>query len=190
LGGFAQEKIFALQSLDWESVSFTFFSKYMTAETFLKCARSAQSTLTKHAGESLTPPINIERIAEALGFHVVRIHSALDEFSGLVSPKHKLIGVNGNHHLHRQRFTVAHEVGHIILRHPPESLCTTREIAEYDTEADVCASELLIPVQLIAPHLIALRATAKSTLSKLFDVSEEAMTMKIQHLEQFRVAMK
>ncbi len=155
-------------------------------EIFIRCVRAAQGTLHKHAPKPLLAPIDIERIAAAFGFAVVRIHSAGDELSGLVSPKHKLIGVNGNHHTHRQRFTVAHEIGHILLSHPPESRCTAKEIAEYNREADICASELLIPTQLLAPHLLETRTTSACTLSKLFCVSEEAMALKIKRIENYR----
>ncbi len=162
----------------------------LSPEIFVKCVRAAQAALAKHAREPLTAPVDIECVAARFGFQVVRIHSASDAFSGLVSPKHKLIGVNGNHHSHRQRFTVAHELGHIVLSHPPESRCTTEEIAEYNREADVCASELLIPTQLLAPHLFESRTTATSTLSKLFDVSEEAMSLKIQNSSDFLSAAR
>jgi Zn-dependent peptidase ImmA (M78 family) len=168
---------------------------HLPPETFVKCVRTAQASLVKYFSKPNTPsglavPVDVEQLATALGFQVVRIHSVTDEFSGLVSPKHKLIGVNGNHHVHRQRFTVAHEIGHIVLNHPPESHCTQNQIDEYNREADVCASELLIPTQLIAPHLLESRMTSVSTLSKLFDVSEEAMSMKIQNIQEFRLAMK
>ncbi len=166
------------------------FRMNLPPEIFIKCIRAAQGSLHKHAPKPLAAPIDIERIATAFGFSVVRILSAGDELSGLVSPRHKLIGVNGNHHPHRQRFTVAHELGHILLNHPPESRCTTKEIAEYNREADVCASELLIPTQLLAPHLLESRTTATGTLSKLFGVSEEAMSVKIKRIHDYRFAMK
>lgn len=155
------------------------------SETFVRCVRSAQHALVKYGVQPLAAPIRIEQIAEQLGFQVVRIHSASESFSGLLSPKHKLIGVNANHHPHRQRFTLAHEVGHLILRHPAEGECTLRQIDALNREADVCASELLIPTQLLAPHLFEKKRTAVGTLSRLFDVSEEAMSLKIQHINEF-----
>ncbi len=158
-------------------------------EIFARCVRAARGILDKHGGKPLVAPINIELIARGCGFSVVRIHSAGDELSGLVSPRHKLIGVNGNHHAHRQRFTVAHEIGHILLNHPPESRCTAKQIGECNREADVCASELLIPTQLLTPHLFQMRATAAGTLSKLFAVSEEAMVLKMQHIHDYRRVM-
>lgn len=161
---------------------------HLSPETFVGCVRAAQITLLKYSREPFAAPVDIEYVASQLGFQVLRIHSAADEFSGLVSPKHRLIGVNGNHHRHRQRFTLGHELAHIILKHPPESRCAPKEIAKYNREADVFASELLIPTQLLTGYLS--RTTATSMLSKLFDVSEEAMALKTQHIEQFSFAMK
>jgi Zn-dependent peptidase ImmA (M78 family) len=136
----------------------------VSPETLVRCVRAAERTLAKYAHEHFAPPVDIEYVASQLGFQVLRIHSAADEFSGLISPKHKLIGVNGNHHRHRQRFTLGHELAHIILKHPPESRCVQKEIAEYNREADVFASELLIPTQLLIRCLS--RTTATSMLSK------------------------
>lgn len=128
----------------------------------------------------LEPPIPVESLASSLGFQIVRLFTVGGEFSGLVSPRHKLIGINGNHHRHRQRFTVAHEIAHILLKHPPESRCTMKEITLYNIEADACASELLIPHSLLSGWL---RKTSQvSFLARLFDVSEEAIERKMRLL--------
>jgi Zn-dependent peptidase ImmA (M78 family) len=140
--------------------------------------RVAEAVIAKHVPPPPAPPVDIERIAVALGFQVVRLFSPSGEFSGIVSPRQRLIGVNGNHHIHRQRFTIAHELAHIVLNHPPESRCSTRETAGFNREADVCASELLIPTELLMPHL----AGSVCRLSRLFNVSEDAMTRKVQML--------
>ncbi|MBX2989895.1 MAG: ImmA/IrrE family metallo-endopeptidase [Bacteroidetes bacterium] len=148
-----------------------------------KSAAAAQALLSRLARD-LHPPIDVERLASMLGFQIVTIQSVRDELSGLVSPKHKIIGVNANHHHRRQRFTLAHELGHIILNHPPESRCSLHEIAELNREADAFASELLVPTQLLKP-LLASRTYSPSTLSRLFDVSEEAMILRLKTLVEY-----
>jgi Zn-dependent peptidase ImmA (M78 family) len=158
-------------------------------ETFAACVRSAQNALGKCGVKPLVAPVHIDSIAGSIGYQIVRIRSAADEFSGLLSPKHKLIGVNGNHHPHRQRFTIAHEIGHVIMGHPPERKCSSSEIEEFNRESDVCASELLMPTQLLAPLLLARKGIAAATLARLFDVSEEAMSVKIRHLREFLLAV-
>ncbi len=144
------------------------------------CEQVARDALEKHlsVANGKGPPIQIEAMARDLGFQVIKLFTAGEEFSGLVSPRHRLIGVNGNHHPHRQRFTVAHEIAHVLLKHPPESRCTSREIAIFNLEADVCASELLMPralvLQLVNP------STEYSALARTFDVSEEALERKLR----------
>jgi Zn-dependent peptidase ImmA (M78 family) len=123
------------------------------------------------------PPIPVNALAKWMGFQVVLLFSVGDEFSGLVSTKQKLIGINGNHHIHRQRFSLGHELAHILLKHPPESHCTAREIRLWNTEADFCASELLIPTDILRAYLRRSRNPAR--LARVFQVSEEAMKVKM-----------
>ncbi len=148
------------------------------------CRSLARDILSKFAGETaaggLSPPVAIRMVAESLGFQVVALHNVPDEFSGIVSVRHGLIGVNGNHHPHRQRFSVAHELAHIILGHPPERSCSNAEIRLFNEEADICASELLIPPHLLAEWLQKTRNVA--SLSRVFDVSIGAMRHGLRNL--------
>jgi len=139
------------------------------------CTATALATVQRFTASSgeVSAPIPIDKMARWLGFQVVLLFSAGDEFSGLVSPRQKLIGINGHHHRHRRRFSLAHEIAHILMKHPPESHCTASEIATYNAEADLCASEILIPETLLSPLLATTRNTI--ALSRVFDVSEEAM---------------
>lgn len=61
-------------------------------------------------------PVPVERIARALGAQLR--YSPLDnEISGMIFIRDgaPIIGVNSLHHPHRQRFTIAHEIGHLEL---------------------------------------------------------------------------
>ena len=150
------------------------------------CLEKARATLAAYATshQSETPPVRIESIAAWLGFQAVPLYTVGDEFSGLVSIQHKLIGVNGRHHRHRRRFTIGHELAHILLKHPAESRSSPREIALYNAEADICAAELLIPSSLLAMHLAATKEVAM--LAEMFDVSEEAMRVRLKSFERPR----
>lgn len=61
-------------------------------------------------------PVPVEKVAKSLGARV-RVSPLDDEFSGFVFVKNgiPIIGVNSLHHRSRQRFTIAHEVGHLLL---------------------------------------------------------------------------
>ena len=131
-------------------------------------------------GSPLKAPVRIEDVAAWLGFQVITLYSVGEEFSGLVSTRQKLIGINGRHHRHRRRFTIGHELAHILMKHPPESHCTLKEIALYNSEADECAAELLMPSSLLAEWLSITKNTGN--LARAFDVSEEAMSVRLKQL--------
>ncbi len=144
------------------------------------CFFVAQKTIeafTDHRG-FVNPPVPVEELVSWLGFQIVPLFTVTDEFSALVSTRDKLIGVNGRHHRHRQRFSLCHELAHILLKHPPEVDCSPRQIAHYNSEADECAAELLIPHGLLAEWITITRNVGE--LARIFDVSEEAMALKLK----------
>ena len=145
-----------------------------------RCIYVALKTITAftdHRG-SLHPPVPAEELAAWLGFQIIPLFTPSDEFSGLVSAREKLIGINGRHHRHRQRFSLCHELGHILLMHPPEARCNARQIAYYNTEADECAAELLMPGSLLGRWINTTRNVGE--LARIFDVSKEAMALKVK----------
>lgn len=76
--------------------------------------KRAQKLLNRLGIESA--PVNVEKIAKTLGAKIR--YSPLDnELSGMIFIKDgtPIIGVNSLHHPNRQRFTIAHEVGHLVL---------------------------------------------------------------------------
>jgi Zn-dependent peptidase ImmA (M78 family) len=61
-------------------------------------------------------PVSVEKIAKFLGIEI-RYVSLDDELSGMVFIKDKtvFVAVNALHHPNRQRFSIAHEIGHAIM---------------------------------------------------------------------------
>lgn len=62
------------------------------------------------------PPVPVDRIARNLGAQLR--YSPLDEqLSGMIyiSGQTPIIGINSLHHPNRQRFSIAHEVAHLVL---------------------------------------------------------------------------
>lgn len=153
------------------------------------CQAIANEVLREFArtGAVIKPPVPVEDLAGWLGYQIVPLYFVPDEFSALVSTKDQLIGVNGRHHRHRQRFSLCHELAHILLKHPPESRCTAKQITLYNIEADECASELLIPTELLVQRLKSTPHPAE--LARAFDVSEEAMRRKLAALAELTVSI-
>ena len=62
------------------------------------------------------PPVPVDQIAKKLGLLLVQL-PAEDEISGAIIRKDDrvIIAVNPTHHMNRQRFTIAHELGHYFL---------------------------------------------------------------------------
>jgi Zn-dependent peptidase ImmA (M78 family) len=96
--------------------------------------------------------------------------------------------VNSRQHLHRRRFSLAHELGHFFLHRgdysseamitiddPPteDDLIPSKDPAE--SEADLFAGELLVPVAMLKPHA----RKGIPELSRLFLVSEHTISVAI-----------
>lgn len=109
----------------------------------------------KNAGIS-SIPVDIEKYATAAKAKI-KISSDLDDNeSGQTFPlagKH-IITINGNHRKERQRFTVLHEIAHIVLELPSQhhgTNMTTSDLVSYrhrpkeEILCDVFAAECLLP---------------------------------------------
>lgn len=113
----------------------------------------------------------------------------------------QLIAVEDEHHSHRQRFSIAHEVGHFVLHYLPQPtasgvFCCSNADMEVSTptgetsrllhqrrewEANLFAGELLMPQQAV---LAMYRATGGrvADLAKHFKVSPKAMEIRLSRL--------
>ena len=160
-------------------------------------AKETAKKLLKRYG--ISPPVNLHKLAEDLK---VRIHykilpANLDGWTvelntALVKEPRYLMLINSRRLKVRQRFTIAHEIGHIVLGHfeiKSKALCKHRKITEednykYEMEADSFASELLIPT----PHLLKLAKEGKNKninkLCSFYGVSKQAMEIKLEKIER------
>lgn len=119
------------------------------------------------------PPVDVHRIAEMLGIEVREVTSPgwsgacqCDPASGVAT-----IWVRKEDHRLRKRFTVAHEIGHIVL-HPPGVAYRDIEFegSREEGQANEYALGLLVPGFMITP-LIPFCGGDLSRLAKVFDVS-------------------
>ena len=158
----------------------------------------------------LGPPVNIEGIIRSLGVSVDKKAKLDKEISGqierLENQQYK-ISVNSKDHYFRQRFTLAHELGHYLLhshligqgldddkayRSVPDGKFYNQNIgSREETEANSFAARLLMPKSKL---MIEARPGREiSDLAKAFQVSPAAMKIRltvlgIEHDEEYVVA--
>lgn len=136
-------------------------------------------------------PVQPERIAEAEGLRVLDIQLlGCENLSGAFKPDYEgmpTIFVNRTEGETRQRFTIAHELGHYALNHPGEQLdrANSYQAYQYDpkeTQANAFAAELLMP-DFVVDYLIKdENIKSVETLAEMFEVSENAMRFRLKNL--------
>lgn len=166
-------------------------------------AEQAAARLLMEAGET-SPPVSVERLAAHLGVVVSRSAFKDGDVSGMLirqDGRTPVVGVNDVHSDHRQRFTIAHELGHFLL-HPGREIVLDRPVRvnlrdrtssmatdREEIEANAFAASLLMPAELVRSELQRLTAAVRqdperctSALAGIFDVSESAMGFRLINL--------
>jgi hypothetical protein len=114
-----------------------------------------------------------ENFSDALSGILVTVD---DECGGVSTSE---IHYNENHSRARQRFTIAHEIGHLLFNTThsgvDKSYGNTSSVAE--VEANQFASELLMPLNILKVDFKS--CTNLAVLAKKYQVSEEALGWKI-----------
>jgi len=151
----------------------------------------AQAKVTK-------PPVPVDHVAHAAGFRLIKEHLDSD-FSGfyVMRAGKPTIGINIFHPPVRQRFTIAHELGHALLhaddhydrefRRDPNS-ATATDPSEMD--ANAFAASLLMPAEWITERW------AKATdlldndwvvkTAREFGVSTQSLLYRVENLGLLR----
>jgi Zn-dependent peptidase ImmA (M78 family) len=144
-------------------------------------------------------PVPVEEIAISLGAEIV--YDAYDgDVSGMLyrADGNALIGVNSKHAPTRQRFTVAHEIGHLVL-HKGRPMFIDRFVRvnwrngasdREEVQANAFAAELLMPRKFVeseVERVLSKRQNATpqqlaADLAKTFHVSAEAMSYRLENL--------
>jgi Zn-dependent peptidase ImmA (M78 family)/DNA-binding XRE family transcriptional regulator len=158
------------------------------------------STPTHAANELLEkaaiagPPVPVEHLAQLCGV-LVFYEDFPDSLSGLVFANEgtAVIGVNANHTENRQRFSLAHELGHNLLGHHLESRgsedrihidTTEGALLGYDWRAERAANEFAAEVLMPRRFISAVFKEAQdpAALASSFAVSEIAMGYRLVNL--------
>lgn len=161
---------------------------------------SAREVLVKLGIKAM--PVPVEKIAKALGA-VVRFSPLDEELSGMIYVKDgvPVIGVNSLHHPNRQRFTIAHEIGHLVMHRDmiSENVHVDKQFRvlmrdsnsstgseEIEVQANRFAAELLIPSSMFDPTKILASDIDDEgpldELAKKFRVSKQMLEYRIRSL--------
>ena len=146
------------------------------------------SDVLRQFGSSL--PVNPEAIAAASNIEILAASAdptfADEPYSGryMRSPSPRIF-VDRTQSAVRQRFTVAHELGHHFLGHGDSfrdcaSSFSTTAWQPHEVAANRFAAELLMPVEVV--RAASNRTTVLSVLAAGFQVSEVAMRFRLQNL--------
>jgi Zn-dependent peptidase ImmA (M78 family) len=169
--------------------------------TVLKVERAVAEVL--EACGVTAPPVPVEEIARKLGATLVFEHFDADVSGALVrDARAVVIGVNAAHPRTRQRFTIAHEIGHLRLhqgrpmfvdhavRIDRRDGTASRGVDVEEVAANRFAAEMLMPEEMIRDAVVQLSAVRErlasaaivARLAKKFDVSEQAMDYRLANL--------
>lgn len=146
------------------------------------------------------PPVPVDEIARALG---ARIENATfdDDISGVLVRRgdNVVIGVAKDQAVTRQRFTIAHEIGHLILHKTEEvhvdrgfvvklrSQVSSAAIDVDEIEANAFAAGLLMPEAFLRKDVRRLDIDLEDDekvplLARRYSVSTQAMTIRLLNL--------
>lgn len=146
-------------------------------------------------------PIDVLQIAEDSGAEV-RLVPFQNEVAGMLLREEgrAIIGVNKDHPQVRQRFTIAHELGHFFL-HDDQEVYVDRGFAVrmrdgksslavdiHEIEANAFAAELLMPTSMLLNDVRGLTIDYEDGgadikhLADRYEVSVQAMTLRLTNL--------
>ncbi len=188
------------EKLEWTSLA-TAMEKFVDhAESMDRPARTAWTRANspqEAAAQVLEelyirqPPIDVRAVAAACGVLVVEWE--FDEgLSGLVvdTIDGPCIGINETHPETRKRFTLGHELGHVLLRHLDSfhiDLGTTQQDGDppnynwrHERAANEFSAALLMPRRMVGDAFK--RRSSVRNLARLFEVSELAMGFRLESL--------
>ncbi|MCR8703613.1 ImmA/IrrE family metallo-endopeptidase [Weissella cibaria] len=155
------------------------------------------SQFGEHKDEFLTievtnfPEIDVERIAQLINITIQKDKSLTQSGSVEVVGDDILMKINEEEVDYRQRFTIAHEIGHVVSKHLELSKILYRAVGTFnrdiedklqERQANDFAAKLLMPDKLIAYHFYDLHLTEADVLAKKFNVSLISMEYRLINL--------
>jgi Zn-dependent peptidase ImmA (M78 family) len=140
---------------------------------------SAAERLLTRLGVSSAQDIDLDAIAWRLGAAVKYRHMDTADATIVGSPKRAVIAINSSTIPTRQRFSLAHELGHWHHHRGQVLFCGPADIANFaggpldpERQADAFASDLILPGYLVRPRIVKLK---KVTLAFAGEIADEFM---------------
>src|SRR5579863_1263022 len=135
------------------------------------------------------PPVDLLLILSTHGIGYEEVDDFPDTVDALIVEDGSKVyaAVNARQHLHRRRFSLAHELGHyfmhrdgmpeeaITIDNPPSDDMGEVTKSPAETEADLFAGELLVPLEMLKLHV----QKGIPELSGIFLVSEQVISISI-----------
>ena len=144
-------------------------------------------------GFGITYPVRVADIAEYKGFSVQVFTPKLGQKSydvaGAIDYEQHIIFVNENDAPTRQRFTIAHELGHLALHESEGSMVDFRNQMHHvgsstkEVEANAFAADLLMPIDKFVKAYEKYKEYI-SLIYSMFNVSVAAVQVRIKNLKQ------
>ncbi|HDL02129.1 MAG TPA: ImmA/IrrE family metallo-endopeptidase [candidate division Zixibacteria bacterium] len=151
----------------------------------MKTARLAARQLLKNYS-FIDYVTNLYAIAAKIGIVIYKTDKLPDNVLGsarLTNTGIWVIVVNSNQIFTRLRFTIAHEIGHIVLNHShSEYHLATPHNTWQEREANIFASELLMPVTKFKDLYFNRHITDDLDIAKYFKVSKQAADIRISEI--------
>jgi len=170
-------------------------------QTRSELEQQAQALLDKY--QVTSTPVAIDTLARGEGLPIVEMEFRAEVSGALMRGAVQGIAVNAAHHVHRRRFTIAHELAHYLLEHEGEDHIdwqftvirrdgTSSEATDYqEIEANFFAASLLMPKQMIRADIeqkkrfngeIGIDDSDIQALARKYLVSEIAMKYRLMNL--------
>lgn len=128
------------------------------------------------------PPVPVELLVKNMGVRLHRVIRPGWDGALKIENGEAHIWVDGGVAATRQRFTIAHELGHLVL-HDGDTMFRERitlvGVSPQEREANQFAAELLMPKAMVRSYL---GGRTLAEMAELFEVSEAAMGIRLHTL--------
>lgn len=132
------------------------------------------------------PIDEIVKLMESHGIVVVFLKDCPEKFSGVsmfTGKQFPIMFINDAHSNDRKRFTIAHELGHIVM-HLHDNTVYQKEMKDLDKEADLFSSEFCMPKDDCILDLMQLKYSHLPMLKMYWKISKAAIVYKAKILNQ------